>query len=186
MVLKLPANTAPRNTRTKSTAAASLGPMAKTINTVTMLESPILIPGMGVRGGIWASTMKMVSAMAVSMERVVSLTEESFAALASEKTEDPGSQATGGLYQQVYEGQMVPEFNDWCFDASRQYGDYGLVKTDYGYHVMFFVNSQPQWTTYAASDWANEQSAKLLEEIVAEYPMEVAYENIALGVVALG
>ena len=113
-------------------------------------------------------------------------TEESFAALAEEKTEDPGSQATGGLYQQVYEGQMVPEFNDWCFDASRQYGDYGLVKTDYGYHVMFFVNSQPQWISYAASDWANEQSVKLLEGIVAEYPMEVTYENIALGVVKLG
>ena len=113
-------------------------------------------------------------------------TEKSFAALAEEKTEDPGSQATGGLYQQVYEGQMVPEFNDWCFDTSRQYGDYGLVKTDYGYHVMFFVDSQPQWTTYAASDWANEQSAKLLEDIVAKYPMEVTYENIALGVAALG
>ena len=41
-------------------------------------------------------------------------TEESFAALATEKTEDPGSQQSGGLYQQVYEGQMVPEFNDWC------------------------------------------------------------------------
>jgi hypothetical protein len=27
---------------------------------------------MGVKGGIWASTMKMVRAMAVSMERVVS------------------------------------------------------------------------------------------------------------------
>ena len=113
-------------------------------------------------------------------------TEESFAALAAEKTEDPGSQATGGLYERVYEGQMVPEFNDWCFDESRQYGDYGLVKTDYGYHVMFFVNSQPQWISYAESDWMNEQSGKLLEGIVAKYPMEVAYENIALGVVQLG
>ena len=113
-------------------------------------------------------------------------TEESFAALAAEKTEDPGSQATGGLYEQVYEGQMVPEFNDWCFDASRQYGDYGLVKTDYGYHVMFFVDSELQWTYYADSDWRNEQSANLLEASVALYPMEVAYEDIALGVVKLG
>ena len=113
-------------------------------------------------------------------------TEESFAALAGEKTEDPGSQATGGLYEQVYEGQMVPEFNDWCFDASRQYGDYGLVKTDYGYHVMFFVGSEPQWISYAESDWMNEQSNKLLENIVSAYPMEVSYENIALGVVQLG
>ena len=113
-------------------------------------------------------------------------TEESFAALAAEKTEDPGSQATGGLYEQVYEGQMVPEFNDWCFDASRQYGDYGLVKTTYGYHVMFFVGSEPQWISYAESDWMNDQSNKLLENIVSKYPMEVSYENIALGVVKMG
>ena len=113
-------------------------------------------------------------------------TEESFAALAGEKTEDPGSQATGGLYQQVYEGQMVPAFNDWCFDESRQYGDYGLVQTNYGYHVMFFVDSEPRWPHYAESDWKNEQSAKLLEDIVTRYPMEVTYENIALGVVEMG
>jgi len=113
-------------------------------------------------------------------------TEESFAALAAEKTEDPGSQATGGLYQQVYEGQMVPEFNDWCFDANRQYGDYDLVRTSYGYHVMFFVKSEPRWTYYAESDWLNEQSAKLLEDVVAQYPMEVTYEDIALGVVEMG
>lgn len=113
-------------------------------------------------------------------------TEESFAALATEKTEDPGSQTTGGLYQQVYEGQMVQPFNDWCFDESRQYGDYGLVQTNYGYHVMFFVGSEPQWISYAESDWKNEQSSKLLETIVAKYPMEVTYENIALGVVKMG
>ena len=113
-------------------------------------------------------------------------TEESFAALATEKTEDPGSQGTGGLYQQVYEGQMVPEFNDWCFDENRQYGDYDLVRTSYGYHVMFFVKSEPRWTYYAESDWMNEQSTKLLEDIVAKHPMEVSYENIALGVVKMG
>ena len=81
---------------------------------------------------------------------------------------------------------MVPEFNDWCFDASRQYGDYGLVKTTYGYHVMFFVGSEPQWISYAESDWMNDQSNKLLENIVSKYPMEVSYENIALGVVKMG
>ena len=113
-------------------------------------------------------------------------TEDSFAALATEKTEDPGSQATGGLYQQVYEGQMVQPFNDWCFDEVRAYGDYDLVQTSYGYHVMFFVKSEYTWTTYAASDWANEQSAKLLEAVTSLYPMEVKYEDIVLGVVKFG
>ena len=113
-------------------------------------------------------------------------TEESFAALATEKTEDPGSQQSGGLYQQVVAGQMVQPFNDWCFDAARTYGDYGLVQTSYGYHVMFFVKSEPQWITYTASDWANEQSAELLEAVTSLYPMEISYDKIVLGVVELG
>ena len=113
-------------------------------------------------------------------------TEESFAALATEKTEDPGSKQNGGLYQQVYAGQMVPEFNDWCFDEARAYGDYDLVKTSYGYHVMFFVKSEPSWISYAESDWMNEQSADLLAAVTSLYPMEVSYDKIALGVVELG
>ena len=40
-------------------------------------------------------------------------TEDSFAALANEYSQDPGSNTTGGLYEQVYQGQMVTEFNDW-------------------------------------------------------------------------
>ena len=33
---------------------------------------------------------------------------------------------------------MVTEFNDWCFDESRQPGDTGIVETSYGVHVMYF------------------------------------------------
>ena len=69
-------------------------------------------------------------------------TEESFAALATEKTEDTGSQSTGGLYENVQKGAMVAEFNDWCFDETRKLGDSGLVYGESsayaGYHVMYF------------------------------------------------
>ena len=65
-------------------------------------------------------------------------TEESFAALATENTEDPGSKDNGGLYEDVYPGQMVTAFNDWCFDESRKAGDTGIVETDYGFHIMFY------------------------------------------------
>lgn len=108
-------------------------------------------------------------------------TEESFAALANEKSEDPGSNTNGGLYENVYMGQMVEPFETWCFDETRQYADAGLVKTSYGYHVMFFVGSEPMWKQYAAEDWKNAQISKFLEEVVAEYPMDVTYENIFLG-----
>ena len=65
-------------------------------------------------------------------------TEDSFAALAAENTQDPGSKDNGGLYEDVYPGQMVPSFNDWCFDEARQPGDTGIVESNYGYHVMFY------------------------------------------------
>ena len=72
-------------------------------------------------------------------------TEDSFAELANSSSEDGGSNTNGGLYEDVVLGEMVEEFEAWCFDETRQYGDYGLVKTPYGYHIMFFVSSDEQW-----------------------------------------
>ena len=65
-------------------------------------------------------------------------TEEAFAALANEKSAD-GDGTTGGLYENVYPGQMVESFEDWCYDASRKTGDTGIVESTYGYHIMYFV-----------------------------------------------
>ena len=65
-------------------------------------------------------------------------TEDAFAALATENTMDPGSKEKGGLYENIYRGQMVPTFNDWVFDEARKVGDTGIVATDYGYHVMYY------------------------------------------------
>ena len=68
-------------------------------------------------------------------------TEDSFAELANSKSTDTGSNTNGGLYENVYPGQMVAAFNDWCFDADRKPGDTGIVETSYGYHVMYFVGT---------------------------------------------
>lgn len=77
-------------------------------------------------------------------------TEDSFAALAMAESTD-GSKYDGGLYTEVYQGQMVTEFNDWCFDASRQPGDTGVVDTQYGAHVMYFSGSHlNRWQSQAA------------------------------------
>lgn len=64
-------------------------------------------------------------------------TEESFAALAVEHSTDTGSAANGGLYENVYPGQMVEPFENWCFD-SRKAGDTGIVQSTYGIHVMYY------------------------------------------------
>ncbi len=75
------------------------------------------------------------------------LTEEAFGELAKKNSAD-GSASKGGLYEDVYMGQMVQNFEDWCFDSSRQPGDTGIVKTEYGYHVMYFVRADNEGDTW--------------------------------------
>ena len=86
-------------------------------------------------------------------------TEASFADLAMKESAD-GSKYDGGLYTEVYEGQMVTEFNDWCFDPARQSGDTGVVDTQYGSHVMYFsgVNLN-RWQSQAAGALRSEAYA---------------------------
>lgn len=66
-------------------------------------------------------------------------TEELFAELAKEHSQD-GNAEEGGIYTDVYKNNMVEEFDAWIFDETREPGDTGLVKTQYGYHVMYFVH----------------------------------------------
>ena len=79
-------------------------------------------------------------------------TETSFADLANAKSDD-GDGTTGGLYENIYPGQMVESFEDWCYDASRTAGDTGIVESTYGYHVMYFVgNSEMTYRDYQISN----------------------------------
>ena len=111
--------------------------------------------------------------------------EESFAAMAAVYSQDPGSKDNGGLYENVQQGQMVPEFDAWCFDAKRVPGHYGIVKTTYGYHLMYFVKSTPIWEFYSRQDLVSEKTNALMADITAQYPMEVEYSAISLGLVNL-
>ena len=71
------------------------------------------------------------------------LTNETFAAKVSSTTsDDPGSYNNGGLYENIYEGQMVENFDNWVFDGARMPGDHGVIETELGYHIMFFVEEQ--------------------------------------------
>ena len=108
--------------------------------------------------------------------------EDSFAQLAMEHSQD-GSAANGGLYTDVVKGQMVEAFENWCFDAERQVGDYGLVKTEFGYHLMFFVGSRPMWVEYVESDMVNARANELLNAAIEKYPMEADFGKILLAYV---
>ena len=112
------------------------------------------------------------------------MSEDSFGQMAMEHTAD-GNGAQGGLYTDVYEGYMVETFNDWCFDAARQVGDHGLVKTQYGYHIMYFSGSTEIWYATAKSDLIAERASALLPACIERNPVEINYSAIKLGLVDL-
>ena len=90
-------------------------------------------------------------------------TESDFAALASTKSTDSGTASNGGLVSNMRKGAYVQPFEDWSFDPSRQSGDTGIVESEYGFHVMYFVetNELPYWEykatntlkSSAVNDW---------------------------------
>ena len=106
------------------------------------------------------------------------LDEDSFAELAR-KNSDDGNAAEGGLYEDVYPGQMVTNFNNWCFakgdyskEAPRKAGDYTTkaVETEYGYHLIFYVgDSETTYRDYmVTNDKKEADMTKWFEDIIKD------------------
>ena len=100
-------------------------------------------------------------------------TEESFAALAEQYSEDGGSNTNGGLYDNVVKGQMVEEFDAFCFEGHKP-GDtaivYGESGSYAGYHVMYYVGEGELYSDYIArSALTSEALQAWLEEVTAGY-----------------
>ena len=113
-------------------------------------------------------------------------TEDSFGLLANDKSQDQNGEVTnGGIYENVTEGRMVEEFEDWCFEDTRQPGDHGLVKTQYGYHVMYFVGSEAIWSRYCRLGIQSLEVEELAEEYLNETEWKVDKDKIALANIKL-
>ena len=109
-------------------------------------------------------------------------TEENFIALSDENNDDPGSAENGGLYENVIPGQTVTEFNDWIFVEGRKEGDCEIVKTTYGYHLIYFISGGESDSWYASCEelCKNDKMTKEIERIVEDNPLKVLYGGIVL------
>ena len=98
-------------------------------------------------------------------------TELSFAKLAEKYSDDTESTSSGssglygGGYMGVQLGQMVSEFESWATDDSRKYGDVEIVKSEYGYHIMYFVFDGPEYMYNAQTNLTTEKSLDLLDKL---------------------
>lgn len=109
-------------------------------------------------------------------------TEENFSAMATELTHDTASAESGGLYEDFTTNAMVSTFSDWCFDQTRQPGDTSIVKSDYGYHLIYFVEQTETrgWLEIVREQYVNEQLSALVAATMEQYPIKVDYAQIRI------
>lgn len=96
-------------------------------------------------------------------------TDASFASLATKLTEDTGSAENGGLYENVTkDSNYVEPFLNWCFADGRKKGDTGIIKTDYGYHVMYLSSKSkdPVWKNTVRDALASAKFDKYIESTI--------------------
>lgn len=114
-------------------------------------------------------------------------TEESFALLAAQHSVD-SSAGNGGLIENVFPGQMVEAFDAWCFDAARQSGDTDVVKSPFGYHIMYFSSEceHPYWYVCAQNDYLSQLSLDISQQVFDRFEAGQTIDNAALADIVQG
>jgi hypothetical protein len=86
----------------------------------------------------------------------------------------------GGRYQGIRKGQMLQVIDQWCFDPARQTGDTGILRSEYGVHILYFSGSRTLAREAAEQEYYRQQQNQRIEEAKKAFPMEVAYQVIQL------
>ena len=109
------------------------------------------------------------------------VTEEAFIEMVKGNTADEASAETGGLYENIrISDNYVENFEKWSFDPARKAGDTGIVETEYGYHIMYFVSDNTDdldWKNAIKNTKANEELTAFQEDLFKEDGKNVVDEH---------
>ena len=117
----------------------------------------------------WVAAKKKADSILAKFNKT-DKSEYEFAKLAEQYSTDSASTSSGsndsfgGLYESVTLGQMVPDFEKWSIDDSRKYGDTGIVKSDYGYHIMFFINDCPEYQSKIIAQIKSDRLSNMIDK----------------------
>lgn len=117
----------------------------------------------------WAAAKKKADSILAKFNKT-DKSEYEFAKLAEQYSTDSASTSSGsndsfgGLYESVTLGQMVPDFEKWSIDDSRKNGDTGIVKSDYGYHIMFFINDCPEYQSKIIAQIKSDRLSNMIDK----------------------
>lgn len=91
-------------------------------------------------------------------------TEKDFIEYANQYSEDTSE---NGLYKNSMNGDLLKDIDTWLFDQSRQKGDYTLLKTDVGYHMLYYIGQdEPYWKASARESIGDGKYDDYIDSIV--------------------
>ena len=128
----------------------------------------------------WDAAKAEAQQLLKSWETGIRVRESTFAELASLHSADPGSALTGGLYQNVRQGQLTGALDDWCFYTTRKPGDTVILRSDYGFHVVYYSGTTTAGALAVRDALLAEKQNQLITDARDGYPMTVDYSAIGL------
>lgn len=98
--------------------------------------------------------------------------EDAIKKLAEKYSDDNGSSSNGGLVYDIEYEKFDKEMNDWLFNENRKEGDYKILKTSYGYHLVYFISKgEPSYKISIKSILIDEKIQKVIDDILKKYPL---------------
>lgn len=106
-------------------------------------------------------------------------TEDDFAALTEENSDDASTNMNGGINKSVNHGEFDDAVDQWIFDASRKAGDVEIIKdeTNHGYQIVYFVGEDEltAWQQTAKSAIQSADYDEWFNDTLEKYEAETTF-----------
>ncbi len=115
-----------------------------------------------------STAAELEAAKAKADSLLAAITDEaSFIEMVKAESDDVASVASGGLFTGLDEkSSYVEEFLEWAIDDVRKPGDTGVVQTEYGFHVMYFVGRVPAWENTVRDKLVNDGYEEYITDLL--------------------
>lgn len=109
-------------------------------------------------------------------------TEDDFSELAADYSDDNETYASGGMVSGLVPLSSYPTaFREWYLAEGREHGDVELIKTELGYHVMYYVGILPAWRYETTQSMTNSMISAIIPDAVAAHPITVYYDKLLVA-----
>lgn len=139
----------------------------------------LLLPESDTEEG-WEACVQQAQDLLKTWQKSFRVTEDTFASLANQYSQDTGTAVDGGGYYRLRRGQLLTQMDAWCFAPERQPGDTALFRTSKGVHILYFSGAKSARRLWAEDRCREQMMKNLIASAREAYPMEVEREEIVL------